>query len=265
MSSTQANLFPATILAVAALVSHVAIATADNEMCTAALGDNWVQRNEQTCTTEVISPRSAITELAITAPATLYEDPIAGPVVRRYLHARAAAIREAATTAIRANTSTISYQLYRHGRLRSVVFHESSQTVGNTANNAYRTFTFDSDHQTELRLSDLLVSGSDLGDLASLVRPYLTEALDRAQPPHQPGSYPFTTDRFEPRSDGAGFSGDYRAFAITPDELILYLPDIPMSHENAPPIRELVWSMDGGTVEIHAPLTALAPVLKPLR
>jgi hypothetical protein len=70
------------------------------------------------------------------------------------------------------------------------------------------------------------------------------------------------TDKFEPQPDGSGYSGNYRAFAVTPEELILYLPDLPMAHENPWPRDRFVWSMDGGTVTVHIPLEALTTILR---
>ena len=50
-----------------------------------------------------------------------------------------------------------------------------------------------------------------------------------------------------------------------PDELILYMPDYPVAHDTplnfSPGLPQ--WSMDGGTVQAHIPLTALAPILRP--
>ena len=60
-------------------------------------------------------------------------------------------------------------------------------------------------------------------------------------------------------------SGAYRAWALTPDELILYLPDYPVAHDtplNYDPLT-MQWSMDGGNVQVHVPQSALAGVLKP--
>ncbi|BCP08047.1 hypothetical protein MINTM020_01450 [Mycobacterium paraintracellulare] len=55
-----------------------------------------------------------------------------------------------------------------------------------------------------------------------------------------------------------------QAWALTPDELILYMPDYPVGHDE--PIDftpgSLVWFMDGGAVQAHIPLAALATVLQ---
>ncbi len=78
---------------------------------------------------------------------------------------------------------------------------------------------------------------------------------------NHPGTYPFTVDRWTPP---APFSGDYKAWALTPDELIIYMPDYPVAHDT--PIRyDLLnqWSMNGGVVQAHIPLAVLSPVLRP--
>lgn len=93
--------------------------------------------------------------------------------------------------------------------------------------------------------------------------PYLLPALDAAQPPYDPGTYPFTPDNFQPQHDGSGYSGGCRAFAMTADALVLYLPDTPMTHETPWPADRFVWSMDGGTVQVRVPLAALAGILRP--
>lgn len=237
---------------------------AAGDFCEATLGGGWVEHGKETCVSRMTSERNAITEMSVSLPDDLIRNPLAGPVFSTFLRSRADAVREAAKKAVRASTTNITYQAYRHGALRSV-FHESAVTVGATPNNGYRTFTMDLGRGTGLRLADLFDPGVDpLTALPELIRPYLDDALDRAQPPHQAGTYPFTTDRFEPAADGSGYSGDYRAFAVTPDELILYLPDMPMSHENPTPRDLLVWSMDGGTVEVHVPLSALTSILREL-
>lgn len=50
----------------------------------------------------------------------------------------------------------------------------------------------------------------------------------------------------------------------TPEELILYMPDYPVGHDEpinfSPGLPQ--WYLDGGTVQAHIPLSALAPVLR---
>ena len=88
------------------------------------------------------------------------------------------------------------------------------------------------------------------------------DALAQAPPPHIAQTSPFLPSEWEPQPDGSGFSSGYRAFAITADELILYLPDAPMAHPTPAPRNQPVWSMDGGTVTARIPLTALTSILR---
>ncbi|MEN4450108.1 RsiV family protein [Mycobacterium sp. SM3041] len=210
----------------------------------------------------ISSVRGAETVLSVKYPNDLLNAPTTGAPMLAYLHGLANRWQQSGAEMVRDSDYHLDYQTFSHGTLRSIVFQEFWQTVGNPPNDAYRTFTFDEAHGRMLSLADLLKPGADpKTTLPPLVRPYLTDALNQAAPPHEPGTYPFTTDKFEPQPDGSGYAGDYRAFALTPDELILYLPDAPMAHENPWPRDRFVWSMDGGAVQVHVPLSALTPVL----
>jgi hypothetical protein len=94
-----------------------------------------------------------------------------------------------------------------------------------------------------------------------LAQPFIETALNQAPPPHDPGSYPFVVDRWTPDKV---YSGAYKAWALTPDELILYMPDYPVGHDEpinfSPGLPQ--WYMDGGTVQAHIPLSALGSVLR---
>ena len=237
-----------------------ATASADNP-CSDVLGGDW-NYQDGVCSSTLTSVRDAIMTLSVGMPLELTSDPTAGPLVRGYLRGRVDDWRKTGASMVRANEASVHYQVFSHGPMKSVVFHEFQQTVGNTPNDAYRPFTFDLARGQRLELADLFKPGVDpLTALPPLARPYLSEALNHAWPPHDPGTYPFTTDKFEPQPDGSGYSSNYRAFALTPDELILYMPDLPMAHENPFPRDRLRWSMDGGTVTVRVPLAALAPIL----
>ncbi|MEB3052290.1 RsiV family protein [Mycolicibacter sp. MYC123] len=236
-------------------------ARADDD-CNGLLGGDWTVDGGQ-CTALVVSQRNAVMELRVALPHEFVSDPSTRPPIRDYLRDRVESWRTAGDMMVRASDVTITHQTYSHNAIRSVVFHENQQTVGNTANNAFQSFVFDRRTGRQLALADLFKPGVDpLTALPELARPFLADSLDRAQPPHQAGSYPFTPDRFEPRPTGSGFSGDFRAFALTPGELVIFMPDRPMTRENPLPEDQLVWSMDGGTVEAHVPLAALASILR---
>ena len=96
-----------------------------------------------------------------------------------------------------------------------------------------------------------------------LGQPFIQDALNAAAPPHDPGTYPFVPERWTQTTSIRG----YRAWALTPDELILYMPDYPVGHDV--PVNYTTglpqWSMDGGAVEAHIPLSALSSILRPIR
>jgi hypothetical protein len=152
--------------------------------------------------------------------------------------------------------------VFTHGRALSVAFHEDYHADGPAFNNAYRTFTFDMTGGRRLQLADITKPGLDpLTAIPPLAEPSIQDALDHAAWQHNPGTYPFTLDRWTPDKV---FSGGYKAWALTPDELILYMPDYPVGHDS--PIQygqSEQWSMDGGAVEPHIPLSALSSVLRP--
>lgn len=188
-----------------------AATAAANNSCSDVLGGDWTYQ-DGVCTSTITSIRDAIMTLSVGVPLELTDDSTAGPLLRTYLRNRVDDWRETGATMVRANDASINYQIYSHGSTKSVVFHEFWQTVGNTPNDAYRTFTFD--RGKRLELADLFKPAVDpLTALPPLVKPYLRDALDQAQPPHDPGTYPFTTDKFEPQPDGSGYSSNYRAFA----------------------------------------------------
>jgi hypothetical protein len=153
-----------------------------------------------------------------------------------------------------------NYEIFQHGNLLSAVFHEDYHADGPKPNNAYRTFTFDMASGRQLKLSDVTTS-NPLTAIPPLAQPFIETALNQAPPPHDPGTYPFVIDRWTPDKV---YSGAYKAWALTPDELILYMPDYPVGHDE--PINfttgTMQWYMDGGTVQAHIPLSALGPVLR---
>ena len=102
----------------------------------------------------------------------------------------------------------------------------------------------------------------DVAAIPTLGAPFIQAALDQALPPHQPNTYPFLPERWTPDKV---FSGGYKAWALTPDELILYLPDYPVARDTPVDFTPgaYQWSMSGGTVQPRIPLSALAPALRP--
>lgn len=219
----------------------------------------------QRCTTLVISPRKAERYIAFDLPESLLDNPGSGPVVRDFYHRLMTGWRDSGAEAVR-DSSAIAYaeSFAGPGPVQSLVIHECLEPFGMQANNAYRTFVFDMDQGHRLSLADLFRPGIDpMSVIPAAAAPVLPAALDAAAPPHAPNTYPFTVTEFQPGADGPGYTGNYRAFALSPDALILYLPDAPMLRENPRPTDRLVWSMDGGAVVVRVPLTALSASLRP--
>lgn len=224
------------------------------------LGGQW---DGAYCRTAVLSERDAVRDVKVAIPAELVDDPVAGGVVRDYLRDLVNNWRTAGIKMVADSFGEGNYQIFRRGPVLSAVFRETYHADGPDFNNAYRTFTFDMAEGRRLQLTDVTKPGVDpLQAIPPLAQPFIEQALDRAMPPHQPGSYPFAADRWTPDTV---YSGGYKAWALTPDELILYMPDYPVAHDTpldfTPGIMQ--WSMDGGAVQAHIPLTALAPVLRP--
>jgi hypothetical protein len=225
-------------------------------------GDAGGQWDGQYCHATVTSERQAVRDIKLAIP-ELVDHPAAGPVLRDYLRTLMDNWRSVAVKMVADSYAEENFQTFQHGSLLSVVFHETYHADGPDFNNAYRTFTFDMAGGRQVRLADLMRPGVDpLTAIPPLAQPFLITALDTAAPPHSPGTYPFVPDRWTPDKV---YSGAYRAWALTPDELILYLPDYPVGHDvpldYTPGLMQ--WSMDGGTVTVHVPLAALAPVLRP--
>ncbi|MFS0898393.1 mannan-binding protein [Mycolicibacterium litorale] len=224
------------------------------------LGGTW---NGRYCHTAVESERKAVRDIRIAIPAELVDDPAVGPVVRDYLATLVDNWKTVGATMVADSYGEADYQIHRRGTVISAVFRETYHADGPDFNNAYRTFTFDMAAGTRLRLSDIVREGLDpLTAIPPLAQPFLVRALDAAPPPHQPGTYPFVADRWTPDKV---YSGGYKAWALTPDELILYMPDYPVGRDSPTDFTPGVmqWSMDGGTVQAHIPLAALAPILRP--
>jgi hypothetical protein len=215
------------------------------------------------CHTVVTSVRKADRDIKVAIPGDLVDNPNTGRVIREYLRTLYTNWKAKGVDMVQDSWGEENFQQFNHGSAMSVVFHEGYHADGPRFNNAYRTFTFDLASGKQLQLADIVKPGMDpLTAIPPLAEPFITEALDRAAPAHQPGTYPFTADRWTPDKV---YSGGYKAWALTPNELIIYMPDYPVAHDN--PINYEpgmpVWSMDGGAVASHIPIGELAPVLRP--
>ena len=255
------RLTAALVLVAAAGISGVAsaaIARASAPSFCGEIGGDW---DGQYCHTTVTSERNAVRDIKVAVPGELIDNPTTSGVVRDYLHTLVNNWRNANAHMVADSYGEENYEILRHGSLLSAVFHEDYHADGPNPNNAYRTFTFDMASGRRLQLSDLTKS-DPLTAIPPLAQPFVETALNQAPPPHDPEMYPFVVDRWTPDKV---YSGAYKAWALTPDELILYMPDYPVGHDEpinfAPGVMQ--WFMDGGTVQAHIPLSALGPVLRP--
>ncbi|ODR06465.1 mannan-binding protein [Mycobacterium sherrisii] len=251
------RLVAAVVLAVTATLPGNATAHASAPSFCGELGGDW---DGQYCHTTVTSERNAVRDIKVALPGELIDDATTGAVVRDYLRTLVNNWRTANAHMAADSYGEENYQIFRHGNLLSAVFHENYHADGPQPNNAYRTFTFDMASGKRVRLADLTTS-NPLTAIPPLAQPFIQTALDQAPPPHDPGTYPFLVDRWTPDKV---YSGAYKAWALTPDELILYMPDYPVAHDEpinfSPGLPQ--WFMDGGTVQAHIPLAALGSVLR---
>ncbi|MBB3605340.1 hypothetical protein FHT40_005024 [Mycolicibacterium sp. BK556] len=246
------------VLAVASVVVAPAAGASAPDFCS-GLGAQW---DGTYCHTSVTSERKAIRDIKVAVPGDLIDNPVTGPTIRDYLTTLVNNWRNVGAHMVQDSFGEENFQVLQRGDVLSVVFHEDYHADGPKFNNAFRTFTWDMGRGVQLGLADLLKPGTDFGAIASLGQPFIQDALDQAPPPHEPGSYPFVIDRWGPDKV---YSGGYKAWALSGDELILYMPDYPVAHDT--PIDYtagiMQWSMDGGAVQAHIPLAALSSVLRP--
>lgn len=244
------------------LVTTAPVAHASGEQWCAELGATW---DGTRCSTVVTSPRAAERLISLDLPVPMLDNPISGPALRNYYHRLMDGWRSSGSDTPRDSSATADYQIYTGpGSVQSVIVHENFEPFGMQANNAYRSFVFDMAGGRRLLIADLFKPGVDpMATLSTAVQPFLPAALDAAAPPHAPNTYPFTVEEFTVGAGGPGYTGEYRSFALSGDELILFMPDAPMLRESPTPRDRYVWSMDGGVVTAHIPLSALAGSLRP--
>jgi hypothetical protein len=247
-----------TVIMAAAVLSAPAAAASAQSVCD-RMGGQW---NGQYCHATVVSARKAVREIDIAIPAEA-DDPIIGGAITDYLVSLMNNWRSVAQSMVQDSRGAADFEVFQHGPIHTVVFRETydSQSTGRlegpAIQNAYRTFAFDSARGRQIQLADIV----DPGAIPALGAPYIQAALDQALPPHEPNTYTFVADRWTPDKV---YSGGYKAWALTPDELILYMPDYPVARDT--PIDftpgHWIWSITGGIVQPRIPLSALAPALR---
>ena len=221
------------------------------------IGGQWDGRY---CSAAVVSDRKAVRQIAIAVPAEI-DDPLMGGVLSEYLATLMTNWRNLGQGMAADSWGNANLEVFSHGSLRSLVFHEDYHADGTAINDAYRTFTFDVAAGRQVQLADLLNPGTPLSAIPPLAAPFIQAALDAAPPPHPPNTYPFVPDRWTPDNV---YSGGYRAWALDAGSLILYLPDYPVGRDSPVDFSPtaLQWSMNGGMVQPRIPLSALAPILR---
>ena len=251
--------FAGVVIAVAASVATAPAASASVVSFCDQIGGQW---NGQYCHATVVSERKGVREINIAIPPEI--DSAIGGAISVYLSTLMNNWRNAAAQMYQNSWGDANFETFQHGDIRTVVFHETynsestARLDGPAINDAYRTFSFEVSSGRQLQLSDVV----DPAAIPALGAPFIQAALDAALPPHQPNTYPFIAERWTPDKV---YSGGYKAWALTPDELILYMPDYPVARDS--PIDftpgSYLWSMSGGTVQPRIPLSALAPALQP--
>ncbi len=212
------RLLVALVLASAATVPNVANAGASATSFCGDLGGNW---DGQYCHASATSERNAVRDIKVAVPDDLVDNPTTGPVIRDYLRTLVNNWKNANSRMAADSYGEENFEVFRHATCSARCFTRTNHADGPQPNNAYRTFTFDMASSRRVQLSDLTTS-NPLIAIPPLAQPFLETALNQAPPPHDPGSYPFRADRWTPEKV---YSGAYKAWALTPDELILYMPD----------------------------------------
>ncbi|QUR67741.1 mannan-binding lectin [Mycobacterium spongiae] len=250
------------VVATAASVMTAPVAHASAEQFCGELAATW---DGTRCTTLVTSPRDAEMFISLDLPAPMLDNPTSGPTVRGYFHKLIDGWRKTGSQTPRDSSAYTGYEIYPGpGAVQTLIVHETFEPFGIQANNAFRSFVFDMAQGRRLRIADIFRPGVDpMTVIPPATEPVLPPALDAAPPPHAPNTYPFTVEEWVPGPNGPGYTSSYHTFGLSPDHLILYMPDEPMLRENPSPRDRLVWSMDGGTIRIEVPLAALAGSLRP--
>lgn len=247
------------LIAAAVQVLGAPVAEASATAFCDGIGGQW---NGQYCHATVTSDRNAVREINIAIPGEI-DNPVVGGAITDYLTTLMGNWRKYGQSMYQNSWGDANVEVFRHGDIHTVVFHETynsestARLDGPAINSAYRTFAYNGSTGQRVQLADLV----DISAIPTLGAPYIQTALDQAAPPHQPNTYPFIPERWTPDKV---YSGGYKAWALTPDELILYLPDYPVARDT--PIDftpgAYQWSISGGTVQPRIPLSALAPALR---
>ena len=114
----------------------------------------------------------------------------AGAVITDYLTTLMNNWRRVAEGMAENSWGDANFEIFQHGGIRTVVFHEDYHAEGTAINDAYRTFAYEGGRQVQL--ADLM----DVNAIPSLGAPYIQAALDQALSLTSPGpAVPMATTR----------------------------------------------------------------------
>lgn len=239
------------LLAAGALAcSSAAPAAADQAGVCADAGGTWREHGQYPRQTE--EPRCEFQEnlsddRAISYSSPVPDDMLGDPWVQDQLAAfikgRFQSLRSSISSAPQslASADIFEHQKYQHSAsVQSLVFHEAANTGGGRPDDAYLTMTFDLAEHRELKISDLFKAGTNL-------QTAITPLVLRYAPKNA------GLDQLSIGGPGTSSvnNGTYTTFALTPTELVVYLP------------VARVGAVRAGAFTTRIPLTAFGDTLRP--
>ena len=164
----------------AAIAAAASIAAAPTASASAVTYCNQVggQWNGASCHASVLSERKAVREIDIAVPAEI-DNPVIGGAITDYLTTLMNNWRSVGMHMNHDSWGIASFEVFHHGNIHTVVFHEDYHQEGTAANNAFRTFAFNSATGQQVQLADLV----DVNAIPALGAPFIQTALDQAAPP----------------------------------------------------------------------------------
>lgn len=223
-------------------VQSPATAAPPTDLCT-DVGGTW-DGSKESCALTGTNAKNTTAKVQATYPINLLEDPVAGPVLRQFLTGFFNKFGHPNDNLTQNSEASLGYKTYKSPHTVSVVFTEDWFVTGTPhPNDAVVTFTFDQTNKRQLELADLFCPGVDpLTALPPLVRPYVERAAALDKTPQ------FSIGEFEPRPDHGGYSGDYKAWYLDGDDLVLVMPA-----ERMGPVHSAAW-------QPRIPLSALQSI-----
>ncbi|MGL6236410.1 MAG: RsiV family protein [Segniliparus sp.] len=221
-------------------------ASADQAGVCAAAGGTWREHGQYPRQTQ--EPRCEFQENLSADRAISYSSPVpedllgdawAESQLAAFIKGRVSALRSSISSAPQslASADIFEHQKHQHSAsVQSLVFHELADLGGAHPNDAYLTMTFDLAEHRRLAIGDVFKAGTNL---QSAITPLVLR-------------YAPKNARLDQLSIGNGYNtGTYTTFALTPTELVVYLPE------------ERVGPVNAGAFTTHIPLAAFGDTLRP--